>query len=97
VFTDKVPRIVSIEGYALEVVPRGHMIFLTNRDAPGVIGRIGTLLGEHEVNVAGMHVGRDEQGGKALALLLIDSALDQSTVEAIRRIDNVLSAQALRV
>lgn len=97
VFTDRVPRIVSVEGYALEVVPRGHMIFLTNRDKPGVIGSIGTLLGERGVNVAGMYVGRDQEGGKALALLLVDSAVDDSVVDSVRQIKNVLSARAIHV
>jgi len=97
VFADRVPRIVMLEGYALEVVPHGHMIFLTNSDKPGVIGRIGTLLGERGVNVAGMHVGRDREGGRALALLLIDNPVDESIVEAIREIPNVLSAQAVFV
>lgn len=97
VFTDKVPRIVNIEGYALEFVPNGHMIFLTNSDKPGVIGSIGTLLGERGVNVAGMYVGRDQQGGRALALLLIDNAVDESIVDSIRNTRNVLSAQAIYV
>src|SRR5262250_2314733 len=72
VFTDKLPRIVNIDGYPLEVVPRGNMIFFTNNDQPGVIGAIGTVLGKCKVNIAGMHLGREQQGGKALALLLVD-------------------------
>jgi D-3-phosphoglycerate dehydrogenase len=97
VFTDKVPRIVSIEGYALEFVPMGHMILLTNNDKPGVIGGVGTLLGERGVNVAGMHVGRDQAGGRALALLLVDDAPGDGVVDGIRRIPNVLTAQAIHV
>ena len=69
VFTDKLPRIVNIDGYPLEVVPRGNMIFFTNNDQPGVIGAIGTVLGRCNVNIAGMHLGREHEGGKALALL----------------------------
>jgi D-3-phosphoglycerate dehydrogenase len=97
VFTDKVPRIVSIEGYALEFVPMGHMILLTFNDKPGVIGGVGTLLGERGVNVAGMHVGRDQAGGRALALLLVDDAPGDGVVDGIRRIPNVLTAQAIHV
>lgn len=97
VFTDKVPRIVSIGDYALEFVPGGHMIVLTNNDKPGVIGSIGTLLGERGVNVAGMHVGRDQEGGQAMALLLIDNGVDESVLDAIRHTKNVLSARALFV
>ena len=97
VFTDKLPRIVSVDGYALEVVPRGHMIFLTNSDKPGVIGDIGTVLGQYRVNVAGMHLGREREGGEALALLLIDSPIRDEVVEKVRSIENVLSAKAIRV
>ena len=97
VFTDKLPRIVSVDGYALEVVPRGHMIFLTNSDKPGVIGDIGTVLGQYKVNVAGMHLGREREGGNALALLLIDSPIRDEVVEKVRRIENVLTAKAIRI
>src|SRR5207249_10648509 len=73
VFTDKLPRIVNVDGYPLEVAPRGHMIFFTNNDKPGVIGGIGTVLGRCNVNIAGMHLGREHEGGRALALLLVDN------------------------
>jgi D-3-phosphoglycerate dehydrogenase len=97
VFTDKVPRIVSVDDYTLEVVPRGHMIFLTNNDEPGVIGNIGTVLGEHKVNIAGMHLGRENAGGKALALMLIDNPIRDEVVDRIREIENVLTAKAIRI
>ena len=97
VFTDKLPRIVAVDGYDLDVVPRGHMIFLTNDDKPGVIGNIGTALGKCNVNVAGMHLGRETEGGTALALLLIDAAIDEETVDQIRKIENVLTAKAIRI
>ncbi len=97
VFTDKLPRIVSVDAYALEVVPHGHMIFLTNNDKPGVIGNIGTVLGEHRVNIAGMHLGREDAGGKALALLLIDNPIRDEVVDRIRQIENVLTAKAIRI
>ena len=97
VFTDKLPRIVSVDNYALEVVPRGHMIFLTNNDKPGVIGNIGTVLGEHKVNIAGMHLGREDAGGKALALLLIDNPIRDEVVDRIRDIEDVLTAKAIRI
>ena len=97
VFADRQSRIVSLEGSSIEVVPSGNMIFLTNEDTPGVIGRIGTLLGECGVNVAGMYVGRDRAGGKALALLLVDDVVDDGVVEQIRNIENILSAKAICV
>lgn len=97
VFTDKLPRIVDVDGYELEVVPRGDMIFLTNKDKPGVIGNLGTVLGEWKVNIAGMHLGRVKEGGKALALLLIDSPASEAVIDQVCNIEHVLSAKAIRI
>ena len=57
------------------------MIFFTNNDQPGVIGNIGTVLGKGKVNIAGMHLGREQQGGKALALLLVDNPVANEVME----------------
>jgi len=97
VFTDKLPRVVNVDGYSVEVVPRGNMIFFTNNDKPGVIGKIGTILGQCNVNIAGMHLGRERQGGKALALLLVDNPVRPDVIDQVRQIDNVLSARVIRV
>ena len=97
VFTDKLPRIVDVDGYPLEVVPRGNMIFFTNDDKPGVIGGIGTVLGKCNVNIAGMHLGRERQGGRALALLLVDDPVRTEVIEQVRKLANILSAKVVRV
>src|SRR5205814_4053513 len=97
VFTDKLPRIVNVDGYPLEVVPHGNMIFFTNNDKPGVIGGIGTVLGKCNVNIAGMHLGRETQGGKALALLLVDDPVSNDVIEQFRQIPNILSAKVVHV
>lgn len=97
VFTDKLPRIVNIDGYPLEVVPHGNMIFFTNNDQPGVIGGIGTVLGKCNVNIAGMHLGREHEGGKALALLLVDNPVGKDVIGQFRQIPNILSAKVVRV
>jgi len=97
VFTDKLPRIVNIDGYPLEVVPHGNMIFFTNNDQPGVIGAIGTVLGRCRVNIAGMHLGREQQGGKALALLLVDNPVDKDVIAQFRQVPNILSAKVIQV
>src|SRR5205085_1469517 len=61
VFTDKLPRIVNVDGFSLEAIPRGNMIYFSNNDKPGVIGNIGTILGQCNVNIAGMQLGRDQE------------------------------------
>ena len=97
VFTDKLPRIVNVDGYPLEVVPHGHMIFFTNNDKPGVIGGIGNVLGRCNVNIAGMHLGREHEGGRALALLLVDNPVSNDVIEQFRQIPNILSAKVVHV
>ena len=97
VFTDKLPRIVNIDGHPLEVVPHGNMIFFTNNDQPGVIGAIGTVLGRCKVNIAGMQLGREHEGGHALALLLVDNPVGKDVIEQFRQVPNILSAKVVQV
>jgi D-3-phosphoglycerate dehydrogenase len=73
------------------------MIFFTNNDQPGVIGAIGTVLGRCRVNIAGMHLGREQQGGKALALLLVDDPVDKDVIAQFRQVPNILSAKVVQV
>jgi D-3-phosphoglycerate dehydrogenase len=97
VFTDKMPRIVNVDGFSLEVIPRGHMIYFSNNDKPGVIGNIGTVLGQCNVNIAGMQLGRDQEGGRALALLLVDNAAGIDVIQRLLKIENILTAKAIKV
>ncbi|HLQ77831.1 MAG TPA: phosphoglycerate dehydrogenase [Terriglobia bacterium] len=97
VFTDRMPRIVDVDGFALEVIPRGHMIYFMNNDKPGVIGQIGTIMGECSVNIAGMQLGREHEGGRALALLLVDDSVRSEVIDRVRGLDNILIAKAIRV
>jgi D-3-phosphoglycerate dehydrogenase len=97
VFTDRMPRIVNVDGFALEVIPRGHMIYFTNNDKPGVIGNIGTVLGQSAVNIAGMQLGREREGGRALALLLVDNPVEEAVIDRLLGLDNILTAKAIEV
>lgn len=97
VFTDRMPRIVNVDGFSLEVIPRGHMIYFSNNDKPGVIGNIGTVLGQSSVNIAGMQLGRDQEGGRALALLLVDNAVGNDVIQRLLKIENILTAKTIRV
>ncbi len=84
-------RITEINGFHIEAVPHGHMLVLRNRDVPGVIGRVGTILGEHGVNISHFHLGRRERGGEAMAVIEIDAALDQETLNSLRSLAQVIS------
>ena len=65
-------RLTRIDDFRMEAVPEGHILMLHNRDVPGVVGRVGTLLGESQINIAGLELGRERVGGMALSLFHVD-------------------------
>lgn len=83
------PRIVRLGNLAVEVRPRGKMIVLTNRDAPGVIGHVGLLLGENGVNIADMRVGRYAPRGEAVMVLTVDEEVAPEVRTKLERIKGV--------
>ncbi|MFD0851556.1 ACT domain-containing protein, partial [Actinomadura adrarensis] len=78
-----IERIVEINGYDMELVPTEHMAFFSYEDRPGIVGVVGRLLGDAGVNIAGMQVGRDVKGGKALIALTVDSAIPPALLDVI--------------
>ena len=83
-------RIVRIDGYRVDAVPHGHMLVARNEDVPGVIGFIGTVLGEADVNIAGMFNGRETIGGEALTVYNLDDPVSESTVEQLLADERVI-------
>jgi D-3-phosphoglycerate dehydrogenase len=88
-------RITEIDGFHLEATPRGHLLVMRNRDVPGVIGRVGTVLGEGGVNISHFHLGRQERGGEAMAVIEVDIPLSRETLSALRALDPVTSAHEI--
>ena len=86
-------RIVHIDGYRVDIVPKGAMIVTEHTDRPGIIGKVGTLLGTNNVNIAGMHVGRESEGQKALMVLMIDSPVGDDITDQIKQIDGMESVR----
>ena len=91
------PRIVSINARPVEARPHGVILVLENTDRPGMVGRIGTLLGEHGVNIATMSLSRNQAGGTALTVLNLDSTPDETLLEEIRKSDDIRSAQVIEL
>ncbi|MFN8650960.1 MAG: phosphoglycerate dehydrogenase [Gemmatimonadales bacterium] len=89
------PRLVRIGDFQVDVSPRGRLVVLRNRDVPGVIGRVGTLLGNAGINIAGYHQARVAAGGDALAAISVDAALPQAVLDALRALPEVRSAATL--
>ncbi|MEU9884858.1 phosphoglycerate dehydrogenase [Sphaerisporangium sp. NPDC051017] len=79
----QITKIVEVNGYAMEIEPTEHLAFFTYTDRPGIVGIVGKILGERQVNIASMQVSRDAKGGKALIALTVDSAIPAEVVEQI--------------
>lgn len=77
------PRLVGIDGYRLELFPEGNLLICLNLDKPGVVGKVGSLLGQAEINIAEMRLGREAPGGKALFVLVLDQRPSPEVIEAI--------------
>ena len=86
------PRLTRVGEFHVDVSPRQSLVILTNDDVPGVIGRVGTLLGEAGVNIAEYHQARLAQGGEALAAISIDGTLDEATRQRLLAVPDVRSA-----
>jgi D-3-phosphoglycerate dehydrogenase len=78
------PRIVRLRDYAMDFSPEGHMLLLSYADRPGIIGRIGTILGNHDINIAAMNLGRREKKGEAMVILSLDSGVPSEFVEEVQ-------------
>jgi len=95
-FGDNTPRLVDLFGVPVEADLGGDMIYIVNEDAPGFIGRLGSTLGEADINIGTFHLGRQEAGGVAVLLLSVDSAVEAATVDAVRALPGVKRAMALK-
>src|SRR6185369_7763356 len=83
------PRILRLGALRVDVRPAGRMLVLTNTDAPGVIGRVGTLLGKAGVNIADMRVGRRSPHGEAVMLLNVDEAVSTGVRDELSRLEGI--------
>ena len=95
-FNGDQPRIVEIKGVPMDARLRPHMLLVTNHDRPGLIGRLGTVLGDAGINIATFNLGRDEAGGNAIALIEIDEEPSEAVLEQVRALPNVMRVKALR-
>jgi D-3-phosphoglycerate dehydrogenase len=90
------PHIVQVDGYLLDLVPSQAMLFTFHRDRPGLIGHVGTLLGQEDINISSMHVGRLAPRGQAMMVLTVDEPVPAavlSKIEGETNIDRAFSVQ----
>jgi D-3-phosphoglycerate dehydrogenase len=77
------PRLVEVMGFDMDIVPEKHMLFIRNEDVPGMIGKLGTILGEHGINIGNMAVGRGEPGSRAAMAVTVDEPVPEEVLEAL--------------
>lgn len=87
------PRIIRIDGYRVDAIPHGHMLVARNKDTPGVIGFIGTALGDREINIAGMFNSRESIGGEAMTVYNLDEAIPKELIETLEADDRIIEAR----
>ncbi len=97
VFGSKHPRIVRVDNFYLEAVPEGYILVLRNKDVPGVVGTVGTLLGKNGINIAGMELGRSEKGGNAISFIHVDDAVSKKALQELRALPQIVSAELVKL
>ena len=97
VTAEKNPHIVRIDGYHVDMKPFGWHLLVFNQDKPGLIGAVGTILGDAGVNISDMTLGRKEKGGSALAAIALDEIISEKILNNIRLIQQVISASLVNM
>ncbi len=97
VFGRHVTRLVKIHDFYLDAVPEGHILVLHNRDVPGVVGSVGTLLAKENINIARLELGREHVGGMAISLVHVDNVVPESVLQKLRQAPNIVSAQLIEL
>jgi len=90
-------RILKINQYRIDVKPEKYLLYIKHRDVPGMIGKVGSLLGDHDINIATMQVGRTEVGGEAIMVLTLDRTLSANVIKVLKLIDGLQEAQVLEL
>jgi D-3-phosphoglycerate dehydrogenase len=94
------PRLLGVDDIVVEAPLEKHMVYMRNKDVPGVIGKIGTILGTHGINIANFSLGRNEKNHKpveAIAVVHVDSRVPEEVLAELRKIDAVKVARAMRL
>jgi len=99
VFENRLPRIVRINDFLIDVEPEGSVIFINNEDQPGVVGTVGTILGKNKINIAEMSLGRMKKGKKMMAMTIIntDSEVPEKVLSQIKKYKPIVDAKVVKL
>ena len=95
VFSDENPRIVQINGINLEAELNRNMLYVTNKDVPGLIGHLGSILGDEGVNIASFNLGRNAPLKDAMALIGVDSEINSNVISNVKKLDSIVTVNSL--
>ena len=95
VFSDGKPRFIQIKGINIDAEIGRHMVYTTNQDVPGIIGVLGTMMGENGVNIANFTLGRNQRAGEAIAILYADEAVSEEVLQKLRDTGKFQQVKAL--
>ncbi|HVT43637.1 MAG TPA: phosphoglycerate dehydrogenase [Thermoanaerobaculia bacterium] len=96
-FSEKNLRVVSVNNFRVEFNPQGYLIYMVNRDVPGVVGKVGTILGDREINIAEYNLARATGGGLAMAIITIDSPIDAATLDFLRSFKEMQDVRLIKL
>jgi D-3-phosphoglycerate dehydrogenase len=96
IYSDRSGRIVLFDRFHVDIIPEGTFLFFRNADRPGIIGKVGTILGDNAINIADFELGR-QPGGEAIAFVSVDTSISKDILETILRIDGMLEARVVRL
>ncbi|KAA0258219.1 phosphoglycerate dehydrogenase [Deferribacter autotrophicus] len=96
VFNDNEGRIVMFDDFRLDIIPKGTFIYFRNFDRPGVIGKVGTILGSNNINIAGFELAR-QNGGEAIAFVSVDNKITEEVLDEIKKIDGMIEANVVEI
>jgi D-3-phosphoglycerate dehydrogenase len=96
-FSEKNQRIVSVNNFRVEFKPEGTLLYIINKHVPGVVRKVGTLLGDREINIAEYNLARAGSGGKAMAIITVDSPLDPETLNFLRSFKEMEEVKQVRL
>jgi len=96
-FSNNEPRIVKINDFYVEAIPKGHMLVAYNQDKPGIIGALGTILGKNNINIAGMTFGRETAGGRAITVINIDSPVPANVLSEIKKAQHIADIKQIKL
>jgi D-3-phosphoglycerate dehydrogenase len=90
-------RLVDVDGVEVDTIPRGNVLLVKNDDTPGIVGRVGTLLGAHGVNIARMGLGRKPGSGRAIMLIEVDNEVPPGLLDELPKVPGIREARFLKL